>query len=98
MIVTCDKCGGEGKLFTSRYGGNDPDVWCTGTCDVCEGSGEVPLTDDMLHEMTDQELHLLLPKLDSDPLKDVIGEMLDEREFYARYGSNAGSAAAPRCA
>ena len=35
----CERCGGEGKLYTSRYGGNDPDVWPTGECPVCEGSG-----------------------------------------------------------
>lgn len=39
MILPCSKCGGEGKLYASRYGGNDPDVWATGTCPVCEGSG-----------------------------------------------------------
>jgi hypothetical protein len=35
----CEKCQGEGQLYTSRYGGNDPDVWATGTCPVCEGGG-----------------------------------------------------------
>ena len=39
MILQCVKCQGEGKLYKSRYGGNDPDVWCTGQCDACEGSG-----------------------------------------------------------
>ncbi len=34
----CDHCAGEGKLYTSRYGGNDPDVWATGRCPVCDGS------------------------------------------------------------
>lgn len=38
-ILTCTKCQGEGKLYSSRYGGNDPDVWATGTCPVCDGSG-----------------------------------------------------------
>lgn len=37
----CERCGGEGRLFTSRYGGNDPDVWPIGECPVCEGSGYV---------------------------------------------------------
>jgi len=37
----CEHCGGEGKLYASRYGGNDPDVWPIGTCPVCEGSGYV---------------------------------------------------------
>lgn len=35
----CGHCGGEGMLYTSRYGGNDPDVWPTGECPVCEGIG-----------------------------------------------------------
>ncbi len=38
-ILPCSRCGGEGSLYASRYGGNDPDVWRTGKCDVCEGSG-----------------------------------------------------------
>lgn len=35
----CAHCGGEGKLYTSRYGGNDPDVWPIGECPVCDGTG-----------------------------------------------------------
>jgi len=35
----CENCGGEGMLYTSRYGGNDPDVWSTGECPVCDGTG-----------------------------------------------------------
>lgn len=35
----CLTCGGEGKLYTSRYGGNDPDVWPTGPCEACDGTG-----------------------------------------------------------
>lgn len=38
-ILTCTRCQGEGSLYTSRYGGNDPDVWRTGECPECEGSG-----------------------------------------------------------
>ena len=38
--IFCGKCGGEGQIYTSRYGGNDPDVWPTGQCDACEGSGD----------------------------------------------------------
>jgi hypothetical protein len=37
--LPCSRCGGEGKLYDSKYGGNDPDVWCTGACPVCEGGG-----------------------------------------------------------
>jgi len=43
--IHCERCGGEGKLYTSRYGGNDPDVWPIGTCPVCEGSGYTPTED-----------------------------------------------------
>lgn len=38
-LEPCDRCGGEGQLYTSRYGGNDPDVWPIGKCPKCEGSG-----------------------------------------------------------
>lgn len=41
-IHSCQKCAGEGRIYTSRYGGNDPDVWPVGQCDVCEGSGNQP--------------------------------------------------------
>lgn len=41
-MTYCTRCGGEGKLYTSRYGGNDPDVWVTGECPVCEGTGSEP--------------------------------------------------------
>ena len=39
MRLTCTKCNGEGSLYTSKYGGNDPDVWRTGECEECHGSG-----------------------------------------------------------
>jgi DnaJ-class molecular chaperone len=38
-ILSCRKCSGEGRIFKSRYGGNDPDVWDAGKCDECDGSG-----------------------------------------------------------
>lgn len=38
-IMPCSRCSGEGSLYASRYGGNDPDVWRTGKCDACDGSG-----------------------------------------------------------
>lgn len=40
MRLPCARCQGEGSLYGSRYGGNDPDVWRTGKCDVCDGSGD----------------------------------------------------------
>ena len=39
MTLHCLKCGGEGRLYRSKYGGNDPDVWDAGKCDTCDGSG-----------------------------------------------------------
>ena len=38
-IIPCTTCGGEGDEWTSRYGGNDPDVWRVGPCKRCSGSG-----------------------------------------------------------
>lgn len=38
-ILACIKCGGEGRKYQSRYGGNDPDVWDAGPCEACNGSG-----------------------------------------------------------
>lgn len=39
MMFPCSKCSGEGRIFKSRYGGNDPDVWDAGECNACGGSG-----------------------------------------------------------
>lgn len=39
-ILSCAACGGEGRVFKSRYGGNDPDVWDAGQCSICDGSGK----------------------------------------------------------
>lgn len=38
-ILPCETCGGEGRKYKSKYGGNDPDVWDAGQCESCEGSG-----------------------------------------------------------
>jgi hypothetical protein len=39
-LVCCEACGGEGQFYTSRYGGNDPDVYPTGeSCPWCRGDG-----------------------------------------------------------
>jgi hypothetical protein len=38
-FIPCIKCQGEGRIFESKYGGNDPDVWDAGKCEACEGSG-----------------------------------------------------------
>jgi hypothetical protein len=39
MRLHCLKCSGEGRIYKSKYGGNDPDVWDAGKCEACEGSG-----------------------------------------------------------
>jgi hypothetical protein len=39
MILHCIQCSGEGRIFKSKYGGNDPDVWDAGKCEACDGSG-----------------------------------------------------------
>lgn len=41
MILACSKCEGEGSIYASRYGGNDPDVWRVGPCEDCGGSGNM---------------------------------------------------------
>ena len=38
-ILFCEHCGGEGRIWKSRYGGTDPDVWDAGQCGDCDGSG-----------------------------------------------------------
>ncbi len=38
LTVQCGACGGEGRKFRSRYGGNDPDVWDDGPCPACGGA------------------------------------------------------------
>ena len=38
-ILHCLKCGGEGRIYKSKYGGNDPDVWDAGKCEECDGTG-----------------------------------------------------------
>lgn len=39
-ILSCQKCGGDGREWRSKYGGNDPDVWDAGPCEACDGTGE----------------------------------------------------------
>lgn len=34
----CPHCCGEGVIYTSRYGGNDPDVWSTPCFECDDGS------------------------------------------------------------
>ena len=39
IAIPCGECDGNGRLWTSRYGGNDPDVWDAGPCLHCRGTG-----------------------------------------------------------
>jgi hypothetical protein len=39
MSLYCRNCAGEGRIFRSYHGGNDPDVWDAGKCEACDGSG-----------------------------------------------------------
>jgi hypothetical protein len=38
LTVECEHCE-DGIRWTSRYGGNDPDVWRVGPCETCDGTG-----------------------------------------------------------
>lgn len=35
----CPVCHGEGQFYSSRHGGNDPDVYPTEECPWCRGDG-----------------------------------------------------------
>jgi DnaJ-class molecular chaperone len=59
-IVLCEACGGDGRVWTSRYGGNDPDVWDAGPCPVCEGTGD-EIVEVQPIEMEDLEWPLYCP-------------------------------------
>jgi len=36
-LLPCQHCD-DGLHWTSRYGGNDPDVWADGPCHHCDGT------------------------------------------------------------
>ena len=38
LTIACDRCE-DGTRWTSRFGGNDPDVWPVGRCETCDGTG-----------------------------------------------------------
>ena len=40
LVCECVECDGEGRVYKSRYGGNDPDCWAI-RCDTCAGDGEI---------------------------------------------------------
>lgn len=37
--LNCMRCGGEGRIYTTHHGGNDPDTIDAGECYSCRGSG-----------------------------------------------------------
>lgn len=43
IMNICPECGGEGRRWRSKYGGNDPDVWDAGPCEHCDGAGYIPV-------------------------------------------------------
>lgn len=49
MIRTyvCPVCE-EGKVFTSKYGGLDPDVWFSHWCEECDGKGNLEIDDESI--------------------------------------------------
>lgn len=40
LPLACPTCAGEGRIWASKYGGNDPDVWDAGPCEECNGTGD----------------------------------------------------------
>ena len=40
LTLTCDECDGDGSVYRSRHGGNDPDGWLV-RCECCDGEGTV---------------------------------------------------------
>jgi DnaJ-class molecular chaperone len=36
----CQLCAGEGVIYTSAHGGNDPDVRAVRSCEACDGTGD----------------------------------------------------------
>lgn len=40
MTLSCKECGGEGSIYSSKYGGLDPDVYRVGPCEDCGGTGK----------------------------------------------------------
>jgi DnaJ-class molecular chaperone len=36
----CRHCDGEGRIWRSRHGGLDPDIYDAGPCDHCQGTGD----------------------------------------------------------
>ena len=40
LTLTCDDCDGDGSVYRSKFGGNDPDGWLV-RCAYCDGEGTV---------------------------------------------------------
>jgi excinuclease UvrABC ATPase subunit len=52
MLATqeCPLCE-DGKVWASKYGGNDPDVWAV-KCEACDGTGVVEID---LNDFADED-------------------------------------------
>jgi hypothetical protein len=37
--LPCQDCDGEGRVYRSHWGGNDPNGWMV-DCEICEGTGD----------------------------------------------------------
>lgn len=97
----CERCSGEGQIYTSRYGWNDPDVWPIGKCSVCDGTGYEPIETDEIDEedvfaMNDEMMAAL--QADGEKLRSPTGEDHGPH-FIPEPGSlqAAAVAGAPNC-
>ena len=55
LTIICPHCE-QGTRWTSRYGGNDPDVWRVGPCETCDATGIVTLLCDRAGQGGEHEI------------------------------------------
>jgi hypothetical protein len=103
--VICENCGGEGTLYTSKYRGNDPDVWPIGTCEECEGTGKCQYAEAVAmpeYRCVDKCQYAATPvaapvsqDVRSNALRAAIKECADHvySEIYTAYGRDIAQAA-----
>lgn len=60
LTVACPHCE-QGTRWTSRYGGNDPDVWRVGPCETCDGTGYREICCELCGEYGATEMFQSLP-------------------------------------
>lgn len=65
-IIPCETCCGEGRIWKSRYGGNDPDVWDAGPCPECDGACviEAQVEPRTLEDLDDEDLEMTQAQLE----------------------------------